>query len=238
MNARGSEFKGFVYKCPETLERKKYASQFFSKLLLFDDRLFKGGKAAKSVLVFCWVKKWRSSLFINITQGGPMQKTIMAVDDEKSVINSLNRVFRSSQYNFVGFDSPVKAIFALRKIKPHIIISDQCMPHIHGIDFLSRAKSISQRSLRILLTGFEIQKRKSNQDVDRFILKPWDNDELENVVINTIVHNDKIFIPVSPAVMEDDSIRCSLCGIIDISHEVRHNNLTAFVCTDCHSALM
>lgn len=167
-----------------------------------------------------------------------MKKIILAVDDETSVLRSLNRVFRSKSYDFISFNSPVEALLALKTIKPHIIISDQRMPLIHGADFLSKAKTISQRSLRIMLTGYNLPDDACDHHIDRIMMKPWINDELEHEIVNTTVHYDKIYVSVLDPTRMKGFHECSLCGLEDISHEIRFDNFTEYLCVDCHAKLI
>jgi two-component SAPR family response regulator len=167
-----------------------------------------------------------------------MQKIIMAVDDETSVLRSLNRIFKSRHYEFHPFESPVEALAALKRIRPHVIISDHHMPHIHGDDFLSKAKTISQRSLRIILTGIELRGKGNKRHIDRIMPKPWIPEELESEIMNTTVHKDKIFVPVTSRTGMDESTHCCLCGNCDISHEIRFDDFSECVCTACRSKLM
>jgi response regulator RpfG family c-di-GMP phosphodiesterase len=166
-----------------------------------------------------------------------MRKVILAVDDEKSALNSLHRLFRSRHYDFISFDSPVEALDAIKKIKPHIIISDKQMPGMEGIDFLSRAKLISQRSLRILLTGHLHPEDNNAKHIDRIMTKPWDNDELEYEVEKTTVHYDKIIIAKHGFYEMLKNSECSLCGSNDSDHEIRFENFTENICANCYTKL-
>ncbi len=167
-----------------------------------------------------------------------MQTIIMAVDDEEHVLSSLGRLFRNSRYHFVPFHSPVNALNSLKKIKPHIIISDQRMPLIHGSDFLSRAKTISQRSLRIMLTGYTPRDMTDDHHIDRVMMKPWDNDELEHQIMATTIHHDKIFVKVAEKSLKECHHVCGLCGHDEISHELRFDQFTEHICCDCHGKFM
>ncbi|MBU1167983.1 MAG: response regulator [Proteobacteria bacterium] len=164
-----------------------------------------------------------------------MRKIILAVDDEECVLRSLCRLFRSEHYDFVCFTSPVEALAELKTIKPHIIISDNKMPHIPGVDFLSRAEMISQRSLRILLTGYTVQDDGCGTHIDRVMAKPWHNDDLEHEVTNTDIHHDKIIVAIVDSAEMKPMHECSFCGSKTISHEIRYDTFTEGMCSNCHT---
>jgi serine/threonine-protein kinase len=68
----------------------------------------------------------------------------------------------------------------------HVIVSDQRMPEMLGVEFLRRSREISPNTVRILLTGYSdlaaIVGSMNDGEVYRFISKPWDNTELRNVM--------------------------------------------------------
>ena len=167
-----------------------------------------------------------------------MRKIILAVDDEQPVLHSLGRMFENKAYDFVPFNSSVEALLALKTVKPHIIISKKRMPHIHGVDFLSRAKAISHRSLRILLTGNQGSEDTIGDHIDRIMMKPWCDDELEYEVRRTTVHHDKIIVPISDKSGTKNTRGCGMCGSDSTSHEIRFDKYTESICNDCRTKLI
>jgi response regulator RpfG family c-di-GMP phosphodiesterase len=125
---------------------------------------------------------------------------------------------------------------SLGKIKPHVIISDNRMPHILGIDFLSRARNMNQRSLRILLTGYSYD-CENNAHIDKVMQKPWQSDELEFEIANTTVHHDRIIVSIPAQSKTIESRKCSLCGSDSVTHEVRYDSFTECLCEECHVKL-
>lgn len=116
---------------------------------------------------------------------------ILFVDDEKNVLKSLKRIFLDENYIVNVADSGEEALEVLKK-NPEIclIVSDQRMPGLTGVDFLEKAKDISPDSLRILLTGYA----DINAVVDainrggayRYITKPWIDDELQQIIAEAV----------------------------------------------------
>ena len=72
----------------------------------------------------------------------------------------------------------------------HVIISDQRMPVMPGVELLRQAREISPHSVRILLTGYSdlasIVGSINDGEVYRFISKPWDNQDLQTTVAEAV----------------------------------------------------
>lgn len=164
-----------------------------------------------------------------------MCKIIMAVDDEKHVLASLKRMFRGQDYEFVAFQSPVEALNALQDLKPHVVISDKRMPHIEGVDFLTRVSEMLHCSLRILLTGHPNTERDYRNPVDRIIEKPWNNGKLEHEINRTHVLPGSLAIPLEEA---SGPVECSLCGQFHAQWEIRFADFSEYVCNACYGSLI
>jgi serine/threonine-protein kinase len=78
----------------------------------------------------------------------------------------------------------------MKKYSMHVIISDQRMPIMPGVELLRQAREISPASVRILLTGYSdlasIVGSINDGQVYRFISKPWDNQELQQTVAEAV----------------------------------------------------
>ena len=79
-----------------------------------------------------------------------------------------------------------KALAFMAKYHVHVVISDQRMPIMPGVELLRRSHEISPTSVRILLTGYSdlasIVGSINDGEVYRFISKPWDNTDLQTIV--------------------------------------------------------
>ena len=113
--------------------------------------------------------------------------SILFVDDEKNILKALQRLFFDEDYTVLTASSGKEALDLLAAgAKPTVIISDQRMPEMGGVEFLSRAREMLPQSIRMVLTGYA----DINTAVDsinlggvyRYILKPWNDDELKMVV--------------------------------------------------------
>ncbi len=117
------------------------------------------------------------------------QARLLVIDDEERILTALKSVFRSRYHVFTTTDGN-KALDFLRKYQVHVIVSDQRMPVMPGVELLRRSREISPRSVRILLTGYTdlaaIVGSINDGEVYRFISKPWDNSELQTTVAEAV----------------------------------------------------
>ncbi len=108
---------------------------------------------------------------------------ILFVDDEENILRALRRLFMDDEYEVFVATSGADALKLLQKEKNiDVIVSDQRMPGMTGVDFLQQSRKISPESMRILLTGYA----DVNAAVDainrggayRYITKPWRDEDL------------------------------------------------------------
>ena len=108
--------------------------------------------------------------------------TILLVDDEVNILNSLYRVFRKEGYEILSSDNTSDALDILRKCHIHLILSDYRMPDMDGVTFLREAMKIMPDAIRIILSGYAessaIISAINDGGIYKFITKPWDDDML------------------------------------------------------------
>lgn len=117
--------------------------------------------------------------------------TIMLVDDEEMVLNSMKSFFAiESNYTLMTYTSPLKALEDLDRSHAHVdlVISDYLMPEMDGITFLANVKDRLPMVPRILLTGYADKenaiKAINNVGLYQYIEKPWDNEDLRLIIRN------------------------------------------------------
>jgi len=117
------------------------------------------------------------------------QACIVAVDDDERILNALKSLFRSRYHVFTTTDGH-QALDFIKRHKIHVIISDQRMPIMPGVEVLRQAREISPSTVRILLTGYSdlasIVGSINDGEVYRFISKPWNNQELQQTVSEAV----------------------------------------------------
>lgn len=105
---------------------------------------------------------------------------ILIVDDEKDNLDALKRMLRG-QYDVSIAESAAEGLRLLQSQTFHIIISDQRMPSMTGVEFLERAKKLSPLSTRILLTGYtdidSVIEAINRAQIYRYLSKPWEPED-------------------------------------------------------------
>ena len=111
--------------------------------------------------------------------------TILVVDDEPDVVKSVKDLLRLD-YRVLGATSATDGLRILQKEEVHIVMTDQRMPEMTGVEFLSHARGDAPEAIRLLFTGYADIKAvidAINQgNVYRYISKPWDPDELQMII--------------------------------------------------------
>ncbi|MBI5892012.1 MAG: protein kinase [Nitrosomonadales bacterium] len=120
-----------------------------------------------------------------ILDPGLKKARLLIVDDEERILNALKSLFRHRYHVFTTTDGN-KALDFLTRYQMHVIISDQRMPIMTGVELLRRSRQISPHSVRILLTGYSdlaaMVGSINDGEVYRFLNKPWDNQALQTLV--------------------------------------------------------
>jgi class 3 adenylate cyclase len=113
---------------------------------------------------------------------------ILYVDDEENNLNAFRAALRRD-YNVFTALSGEEGMEILSKNDIHVVITDQRMPHMTGVQFLQRIPG-DQDNIRIILTGFtdmeSIIEAINTGKVYRYIKKPWDKDELKITIDNAV----------------------------------------------------
>lgn len=111
---------------------------------------------------------------------------ILLVDDEPSVLSALRRIFRQENYEVVTCTAPQEALEKLKQEKFQLIISDYMMPGMNGGELLRQVRANFPDMIRIMLTGHAdvnaVVSAVKTGAVYKFILKPWNDDDLRVTV--------------------------------------------------------
>lgn len=114
-----------------------------------------------------------------------MPYNILVVDDEKFNLDAIRRTLRSEkEYKLYLATDGKEALQILNEVHPvHIIITDQRMPGMSGIELLQKSLAISPNSIRIILTAYtditDMVDAINKGQVYRYLIKPWKPDELK-----------------------------------------------------------
>ncbi|MCD6059995.1 MAG: response regulator [Moraxellaceae bacterium] len=107
---------------------------------------------------------------------------LLIVDDDVNVLAALRRVFRSESYELLFARSAAEALSILETKPVQLIISDHMMPGMTGSELLRQVRERWPEVIRIMLTGQAdteaVMGSVKTGAVYRFILKPWNDDDL------------------------------------------------------------
>ena len=124
----------------------------------------------------------------------PKQRTLLLVDDEPNVLASLKRLFRKDGHSIVTANSGAEGLEVLAAQKVDVIISDQRMPGMTGVEFLRQAKLKYPDTIRIVLSGYtELQSVTdaiNEGAIYRFLTKPWDDEQLREQISKAFEHKE------------------------------------------------
>src|SRR5437868_14707228 len=116
----------------------------------------------------------------------PSRAPILVVDDETHVVRSLEIGFMD-HYEVLTAASGEQALAILEE-RPDVgvVLSDQRMPGMTGVELLSRSRQTHPDAVRILLTGFTdveaLVDAINEAQVYRYVPKPWEPRDLELTV--------------------------------------------------------
>ncbi|MGH7171384.1 MAG: ATP-binding protein [Gemmataceae bacterium] len=111
--------------------------------------------------------------------------TLLIVDDEPDVVQSLRDLLRR-EYLVLGATHAREGLRLLHEQPVHVVMSDQRMPDISGVEFLRDVRRDCPDTIRLLFTGYADIKAVidaiNEGHVYRYITKPWDPDELRTIL--------------------------------------------------------
>ena len=149
---------------------------------------------------------------------------VLYIDDEENNLHSFKASFRR-QYEIYTANSAAEGLKILQNVSVHVIIADQKMPHITGVEFFKSIVNTYPDPIRILLTGYTdieaLADAINHGDIYRYITKPWNDLELHNSIKNAYdAYRAKIDLRNKIAELEKTNNELNRF-IYSISHELR-----------------
>jgi DNA-binding NtrC family response regulator len=126
-----------------------------------------------------------------VTRPGGQRPRLLIVDDEPDMLDFLERVFRT-EYEVVRASGAEEALSHLAAKKFDVLVTDQKMPHMSGIELLEKIgeKHADQDLVKVLLSGFtdvpEIQRAVERCGIHNYVVKPVDSERLHEAVAEAI----------------------------------------------------
>jgi diguanylate cyclase (GGDEF)-like protein len=111
--------------------------------------------------------------------------SLLVVDDEPSILDTL-KILLSSEFDVLTADCAEVAQQQFANHEIDLILTDQKMPRVSGIQLLEWVKEHSPKTIRLMMTGFadleETISAINKSQVFRFLLKPWQPDNLLEIL--------------------------------------------------------
>ncbi len=122
------------------------------------------------------------------------QRTLLLLDDEANILRALVRLLRRDGYRILIANSPTEAFDVLARQPVQVIVSDQRMPELNGIEFLSQVKEMYPQTIRMVLSGYTDLKSVTDAinrgAIYKFLTKPWDDEALRNDIAQAFQHHE------------------------------------------------
>ncbi|MEW5943839.1 MAG: response regulator [Pseudomonadota bacterium] len=111
-----------------------------------------------------------------------MERTLLLVDDEENILAALVRLLRRDGYRILKANSGREGLELLAQNEVGVIVSDQRMPEMSGVQFLSKVKELYPDTVRIVLSGYtdlsSVTDAINRGAIYKFLTKPWDDELL------------------------------------------------------------
>ncbi len=125
----------------------------------------------------------------------PGKHPILLVDDEPEILYSLKGLLRR-EFELHTAESGREALEILKHHVIHVIMTDQRMPEMTGVQLMCHVKNTCPEAIRIVFTGYAdikaVVEAINNGGLYRYITKPWDPDELIEVLHEAAARYDEI----------------------------------------------
>ncbi|MDQ8205298.1 hybrid sensor histidine kinase/response regulator [Pelagicoccus sp. SDUM812003] len=164
--------------------------------------------------------------------------TILYVDDENANLNAFRNTFRR-EYNILTAETAEQGLLLLQKENVDLILSDQRMPGMSGVEFFKRAIETHPEPNRILITAYTdfdaIESAINEAAIFKYVKKPWDPDTFKEVIdkalelydlrrrnaelTRSLKAKNKELEIANLELMESDQLKYDFLKII--SHEIR-----------------
>jgi len=108
--------------------------------------------------------------------------TVLIVDDDEGILKALKRLLKDLQVSVITATSGDEGLELLQQHRVSVIIADQRMPGLSGVEFLRLARDIAPESVGILLTGYAdvdaVLDAIDRGQIRYYFFKPWDDNAL------------------------------------------------------------
>lgn len=112
-----------------------------------------------------------------------LRHSILIIDDEEAILDIMTMTLADEGYDLRTASSAKEGLRILKESPDFsLIISDQMMPGMTGVEFFTQARQICPNAMRVLLTGYAdieaIIQAINSGGIHLYLTKPWHKDEL------------------------------------------------------------
>ncbi|HJV34430.1 HD-GYP domain-containing protein [Geomonas sp.] len=115
-----------------------------------------------------------------------VQETVLFVDDEENYLAYTSSIFRNRGLDILTASSPLEALKLVQRQSVAVVVSDNEMPGMRGVELLARIKELSPHTVKIMVTGradlSTTLEAINSGEVFRFVLKPWKSADMMRAV--------------------------------------------------------
>jgi putative nucleotidyltransferase with HDIG domain len=123
-----------------------------------------------------------------------LQHTVLFVDDEINILKAIQRLLRNEPLQVLTASRAQEALDLLSQHACQVVVTDQRMPEMSGVDLLSSVRERHPDIVRMMLTGYTemtIAVDAINRgEIFRLITKPWNDEELKATIRQACDHHD------------------------------------------------
>jgi len=116
----------------------------------------------------------------------PATPVVVVVDDEPEILSALRRLLRREPYEVLATGNPEEAVAWILLRKASLVLADQRMPSISGLELLEIVRLCSPSTVRVMISGHTdltgVLKRTRIEAIERLVRKPWDGEDLKRVL--------------------------------------------------------
>jgi len=121
------------------------------------------------------------------------RKTLLIVDDEPRILSAMRRTLRREGYEVLWAESPEAALAQLDERSVDLVLSDQMMPGMRGIELLAEVGRRQPRAARILITGWAdaiARDELARLGISDLLTKTWENGVLKETLRKALARVD------------------------------------------------
>jgi response regulator RpfG family c-di-GMP phosphodiesterase len=136
----------------------------------------------------------RRSILLPPVQPVPRQRTLLLVDDEESTRDALRLLLQPDGYRILTAASGAAGLELLAQNEVDVILSDQRMPGMTGVEFLRRVKIMHPQTVRMVLSAYtelaSVTDAINEGAIYKFLTKPWEDSLLRANIDEAFHHRE------------------------------------------------